>query len=112
MTLPKFIKSRNRDCSIDSICTSCFQTIASAACEEQLALHGQEHTWDPYWHFSFTSIVIGALTRPGPTRQRLSKLISDRGDVLQCEPARETHDGCARKFAGQTTIPRRLHHSH
>jgi hypothetical protein len=52
MTVPKFVKRRNRDSSIDSICTSCFQTIASAACEEELAIHEEKHTCDPYGDFS------------------------------------------------------------
>ena len=52
MTFPQFVKRRNRDSSIDSICTSCFQTIASAACEEELAIHEKNHTCDPYGDFS------------------------------------------------------------
>jgi hypothetical protein len=47
-TFPPFAWRRNRDSSIDSICTNCFQTIASAACVDDLAAHEQEHVCDPF----------------------------------------------------------------
>jgi len=46
-TYPKFARRRNRDSSIDSICTQCFQTIASADREEDLALHEEKHICEP-----------------------------------------------------------------
>jgi hypothetical protein len=48
-TYPKFARRRNRDSSIDSICTQCFQTIASADREEDLLHHEESHICDPDW---------------------------------------------------------------
>ncbi len=51
-TFPPFARRRNQDSSIDSICTKCFQTIASAACEEELVTPEEKHGCDPYGEFS------------------------------------------------------------
>jgi hypothetical protein len=48
-TYPKFARRRNRDSSIDSICTLCFQTIASADREEDLVHREEVHICDPDW---------------------------------------------------------------
>jgi hypothetical protein len=53
-TIPRFTKRRNIDSSIDSICTKCFQTIASAGSEEELAEHEEKHFCDP--HVEFTNM--------------------------------------------------------
>jgi hypothetical protein len=50
-TIPPFARRRNKDSSIDSICTKCFQTIASLACEDDLAAHEQKHICDPLGEF-------------------------------------------------------------
>lgn len=63
MTIPKFARRRNRDSSIDSICTSCFQTIASAACEGELVVHEEEHICDPYGEFSLLYLNSERRTR-------------------------------------------------
>lgn len=47
ITFPPFARRRNQDSSIDSICTKRFQTIASAACEDDLAAHEREHVCNP-----------------------------------------------------------------
>jgi len=49
---PPFARRPNKDCSIDSICTKCFLTIASAGSEEELVAHEEEHICDPYGEFS------------------------------------------------------------
>jgi hypothetical protein len=52
-TFPQFVRRRNRDSSIDSICTKCFLTIASVTTnEDDLAAHEEKHICDPYEGFS------------------------------------------------------------
>ncbi len=48
-TLSPFAHRRNPDASIDSICTRCFQTIASEDSEGKLIAHEERHSCDPYW---------------------------------------------------------------
>jgi hypothetical protein len=50
-TLIPFAHRRNPDSSIDSICTSCFQTIASEDSVDKLIAHEEHHSCDPYWQF-------------------------------------------------------------
>lgn len=52
ITLIPFAHRRNSDASIDSICTTCFQTIASEDCEDKLIAHEERHACDPNWQFS------------------------------------------------------------
>ena len=52
MIMPRFARRPNRDSTIDSICTSCFQTIASATRLEELAFDEEKHVCDPYGEFS------------------------------------------------------------
>jgi hypothetical protein len=47
-----FAHRQNSDASIDSICTTCFQTIASEDSEGKLIAHEERHSCDPYWQFS------------------------------------------------------------
>jgi hypothetical protein len=51
-TLTPFAHRRNQDASIDSICTKCFQTIASENSELELTDHEEHHLCDPYWQVS------------------------------------------------------------
>jgi hypothetical protein len=51
-TYPQFAKRRNINSSIDSICTKCFMTVASACSEEELGEHEAKHVCDPYGEFS------------------------------------------------------------
>jgi hypothetical protein len=51
-TFPTFTRRRNGDSSIDSICTKCFATIASAGSAEELVAYEEKHICDPYWAFS------------------------------------------------------------
>jgi hypothetical protein len=51
-TLIPFAHRTNPDASIDSICTTCFQTIASEDNEVKLIDHEERHSCDPYWVFS------------------------------------------------------------
>jgi hypothetical protein len=51
-----FAHRQNSDASIDSICTTCFQTIASEDSEGQLIAHEERHSCDPYWQFSRTQV--------------------------------------------------------
>ena len=48
---PLFARRLNKDSSIDSICTKCFQTIATLACEDDLAEPEQKHICDPLGEF-------------------------------------------------------------
>jgi hypothetical protein len=50
-TFPSFARRRNQNSSIDSICTKCFLTIASAGAEEELAAHEENHVCDPFGKF-------------------------------------------------------------
>jgi hypothetical protein len=71
MTIPKFARRQNQNSSIDSICTTCFQTIASVACEEELVLHEEKHVCDQNGEFSLLYLNSGRRTdmfrRPAPT---------------------------------------------
>jgi hypothetical protein len=49
---PRFAKRRNINSSIDSICTKCFATAASASFEEELAAQEEKHVCDPYGEFN------------------------------------------------------------
>jgi hypothetical protein len=51
-TLPPFAHRRNPDRSIDSICTTCFHTIASEESDDELMAHEGRHSCDPYWQFT------------------------------------------------------------
>ena len=51
-TFGPFARRKNPDKSIDSICTACFQTIASEDLEGDLIAHEERHACDPYWAFS------------------------------------------------------------
>lgn len=50
--VPPFARYRNLNSSIDSICTECFRTIATANSIEELASHEEKHTCDPNWVYS------------------------------------------------------------
>jgi len=58
-TFPKFAKRRNWNSSFDSICIRCYQTIATANSEEELAAHEQKHTCDPDWAYSHSLFGSG-----------------------------------------------------
>jgi len=49
---PAFVRRQNKNSLIDSICTKCFLTIASAGSEEELVAHEEKHVCDPYGEFS------------------------------------------------------------
>lgn len=51
MTLLPFAHRMNPDGSIDSICTTCFRTIASEDSEGKLFSHEERHLCDPNWLF-------------------------------------------------------------
>jgi hypothetical protein len=50
-TFPAFARRRNQNSSVDSICTKCFLTIASASVEEGLVAHEEKHVCDPFGEF-------------------------------------------------------------
>jgi len=52
VALIPFAHRRNSDAWLDSICTTCFQTIASEDSEGKLIAHEERHSCDPYWQFS------------------------------------------------------------
>lgn len=50
---PPFARRRNKDSSIDSICTKCFLTVASVPNEsDNLAHQESQHICDPFGEFS------------------------------------------------------------
>ncbi len=52
MTSPKpFAHRRNPDATIDSICTKCYQTIASENNETKLIAREEGHSCDPHWQY-------------------------------------------------------------
>jgi len=51
-TLGPFARRRNRDRSVDSICTKCYRTVASADRENELIPHEQSHECDANEAFS------------------------------------------------------------
>ena len=53
-TVIPFAHRTNPDGSIDSICTTCFQTIACEDIAGGLIAHEERHSCDPYWQFSRT----------------------------------------------------------
>ncbi len=53
--LTPYAHRRNPDTTIDSICTTCFQTIASEDSEGKLIAHEERHSCDPYWQSSRAS---------------------------------------------------------
>ena len=50
-TVISFARRLNRDSSIDSICTKCCETVASANCENELAGQERGHLCDPSGQF-------------------------------------------------------------
>jgi hypothetical protein len=56
-----FARRLNRDSSIDSICTKCYQTVACAENEEDLAIADRNHICDPDWvcHFRHQDAALG-----------------------------------------------------
>lgn len=67
-TQSPFAHRRNPDASIDSICTTCFQTIASEDSEGKLIVHEERHSCDPYWMSSRSRFDCRQSTyaRPSP----------------------------------------------
>lgn len=47
-----FAHRKNSDASIDSICTKCFQTVATEDNESKLTAYEEHHLCDPYWQVS------------------------------------------------------------
>ncbi|HTB97115.1 MAG TPA: hypothetical protein VK716_08920 [Terracidiphilus sp.] len=52
--LPNFPHRHNADGSHDSICTKCFQTVASVRDEATLAEREKKHQCDPYILYRFS----------------------------------------------------------
>jgi hypothetical protein len=46
-----FARRENRDASVDSICTKCYQTIASSLMMNDLAVAEESHVCNPNWSF-------------------------------------------------------------
>ena len=49
---PSFARRRNHDASSDSICTRCYQTIASAGSVSDLTAYEEAHLCDPNGEFN------------------------------------------------------------
>jgi hypothetical protein len=52
-TFVSFARRKNRDSSIDSICTKCYQTIASTSMAHDLEPMEQSHRCDPNGEFNY-----------------------------------------------------------
>jgi hypothetical protein len=50
-TKPRYAHRPNKDGSYDSICTSCFATVASVSDEAELAQLEQSHVCNPFWPY-------------------------------------------------------------
>ena len=61
-TVNQFAHRTNPDKSIDSICTTCFQTIASEGIASKLIAYEERHSCDPYWQYSGRSFDSRAST--------------------------------------------------
>jgi hypothetical protein len=75
--LPLFARRRNKDLSIDSICTSCFLTIATVRGEggDYLTSQEQKHICDPYGEF--TSAIPDSEIRGDRARPQRMNLQAD-----------------------------------
>jgi hypothetical protein len=72
-TVPAFAKRLNVNSSIDSICTKCFLTIATAGSKEELAAQEEKHVCDPNGEFNSMwfnpeSRAHGVMRPPTPIR--------------------------------------------
>jgi hypothetical protein len=57
-TLSAFPHRKNRDGSYDAICTQCFQTVASASDESDLAAFENAHVCDPENQFAASQVRL------------------------------------------------------
>jgi hypothetical protein len=48
---PRYAHRPNKDGSYDSICTSCFATVASVIDEAELTQHEHGHICNPFWFY-------------------------------------------------------------
>jgi hypothetical protein len=71
-TFIPFAHRRNPDASIDSICTTCFQTVASEDSEDKLIAHEEIHSCDPYWALSRPRFDSRQSTSARPSVRRFS----------------------------------------
>jgi hypothetical protein len=82
-TLSPFAHRRNPDKSIDSICTVCFQTIASEDLEGKLIAHERSHTCDPYWQSRFDYRESAFAPSPQPVCHSLLRPDSATRSILR-----------------------------
>ena len=86
---PPFAKRQNWNSSIDSICTKCFQTIAPANIEMELAAREQKHTCDPFGAFSHT--YAGSVMGTHSAGHRMTKLKRVNFPRRSCESYDQGH---------------------
>ena len=70
-----FAHRSNPDKSIDSICTACFQTIASEDLEGKLLAHEESHVCDPYWQVSRARFDHRESTSAQPSKRACSEVL-------------------------------------
>jgi hypothetical protein len=58
LDIPLFHRRKNRDGSLDSICTTCFATVASAPTSAELLTHDERHVCDPGVLFDRTNFGL------------------------------------------------------
>jgi hypothetical protein len=67
-----FAHRKNPDGSIDSICTTCFQTVASEDSEGKLIAHEERHSCDPYWQWSRADVNSQWISSPRTSANKRS----------------------------------------
>ena len=72
-----FARRKNHDCSIDSICVKCYQTIASAENANKLAAEEQIHICNPFGEFNFQQ-AAASLPYSGSVALRKEKSLGAR----------------------------------
>ena len=79
-SLIPFAHRRNPDKSIDSICTTCFQTIASEDSAGKVIAREGSHTCDPLWQFSRAGYESPHSTsaRPSASGLKLRSIVQSR----------------------------------
>ena len=77
--LHPFAYRTNPDGSIDSICLTCFQTIACEDSQDRLIVHEESHSCDPYWVFSRAPVDFRQSTSGRASASRFGNVQEFRG---------------------------------
>jgi hypothetical protein len=86
-----FARRKNHDCSIDSICVKCYQTIASAEDANKLAAEEEIHICNPFGEFNFQQ-AAASLPYSGSVALRKEKSLGARLVAHRSCPASASAD--------------------